>query len=335
MGDDSAIEWTDATWSPVVGCSRVSAGCQHCYAEVLAYRLAAMGQAKYQGLTHKVGNETRWTGEVRFVEEALSLPLRWKRPRRIFVNSMSDLFHEKVADEWIDRIFAVMALCPQHVFQVLTKRPERMRAYVTSVIEDRIRFTRWAAVGADVARTVNRECEAPPRWPLPNVHLGVSVENQETFDERVELLGRTPAALRFLSMEPLLEEIDCGNAFDDPPDDSPYGSIGWVIVGGESGPGARPMHPAWARSIRDQCAAAAVPYFFKQWGEWAPAPKRENGPGRMVRAGDVVLTLDGRRAPIRPDLSCDLEGEGVPMRRVGKKAAGALLDGREWRGFPR
>jgi protein gp37 len=248
MGDKSAIEWTDATWSPIVGCSRVSPGCQHCYAEALAYRLAAMGQKKYEGLTRKVGGEIRWTGAVRLAEEALDLPLRWKKPRRIFVNSMSDLFHEKVEGAWMDRIFSVMAACQQHQFQVLTKRARRMEI-----------FTRLR------------------KRPLPNVWLGVSVENQETADERIPVLLRCPAAVRFLSVEPLLGPVDLDGLWGYPGsaehDTLSRWPIHWVIVGGESGPGYRHMQTAWLEAVVGQCRAAKVPVFVKQ--DSGPKPGKQ------------------------------------------------------------
>jgi protein gp37 len=211
----------------------VSPGCIHCYAETVAARFSKPGQA-YDGLTDKNG---RWNGQIMVVEKHMLDPLRWRRPRKIFVNSMSDLFHENVADAVIDRIFAVMARASQHTFQILTKRPQRMREYC-------------------IARALG--------LPLPNVWLGTSAEDQATWDDRVEQLGRIPAAVRFVSAEPLLGDIDCGNAFDPAPDHSKYRPIGWVIIGGESGPGHRPMDPQWAESIAEQCRNAGVALFVKQ-----------------------------------------------------------------------
>ena len=298
MGDQSTIEWTQATWNPTVGCSRVSEGCRHCYAERQAFRAAAMGISRYDGITKKIGGEIRWTGEVRLVESALALPLRWKRPRRIFVNSMSDLFHEAVPDGWVMRILNVMARTP-HVYQILTKRPERMRDF----------FTRWADLsGEDFNPKLVRGPEEtrkahpsgrgqlfaamldamgrPPkgaayptfdwmegmiRWPawLPNVWLGVSVEDQATADARIPRLLQTPAAVRWVSYEPALGPVDfskwlvceyggtkmCGG---------PY--LDWIVVGGESGHGARPFDLAWARQTITQARAAGVPVFMKQAG---------------------------------------------------------------------
>lgn len=279
MGDNSAIEWTDATWNPVTGCSKVSPGCAHCYAETLALT-RLRGKPGYPGLP--------WTPEnaeanVVLRPERLEQPLRWRRPRRIFVNSLSDLFHELVPERFLDTVFAVMALASQHTFQVLTKRPARMLEYLTAGGDplDRI----WCR--ADELATILRIPfpDDMPRWPLPNVWLGTSVENQRFADERIPLLLETPARVRFLSMEPLLGPVE----FSDMSGRADYRArlgrpaltgIRWVIVGGESGPVHRPMDPAWVRSIRDQCVAADVPFLFKQWG------------GRTSKAGG--RELDGR-----------------------------------------
>lgn len=257
----TSIEWTDVTWNPVQGCSRVSPGCQNCYAERMMARFDSE-------LAVNTPGGPRWTGKVRLREDRLDQPLRWRKPRRVFVNSVSDLFHEDVPVEFIARVWSVMAQTPHHTFQVLTKRPERMAQALSSSFD------------ADA--------------PLPNVWLGVTCENQEQADKRIPHLLQTPAAVRFLSVEPMLGPVDvmpylsnredwycptcdrfvggasvkfdethdlCGQPCGDPPLD-----IHWVICGGESGPGARPIHPDWARSLRDQCAAAGVPFFFKQWG---------------------------------------------------------------------
>jgi len=214
MAEHSTIEWTEATWNPVTGCSKVSTGCKHCYAERLARRLQAMGAVRYRnGFT------------VTLHPAVLDLPKRWRQPRMIFVNSMSDLFHESVPPEFIQRVFATMRACPQHTFQVLTKRSARLR---------------------DLAQRLD--------W-APNIWMGVSVENRRVI-HRIHDLQAVPAHVRFLSCEPLLGPLD----------DLPLDGIHWVIVGGESGPGARPMQAEWVRAIRDQCRRADVPFFFKQWG---------------------------------------------------------------------
>lgn len=228
MGEQSSIEWTDATWNPVTGCTKISPGCKHCYAERLAARLQAMGNPRYRN-----------GFDLTLHPDQLTLPLRWRDPRRIFVNSMSDLFHEDVPEEFIHRAFEIMTQAHWHVFQVLTKRARRL-------------------------------AELAPRlpWP-PNLWQGVSVENAR-YTLRVAELVKVPAAIRFLSIEPLLGPIP----------HLPLDGIDWVIVGGESGPGHRPMQPEWVHAIRGRCAHAGVPFFFKQWG------------GRTPRAGG--RTLDGR-----------------------------------------
>lgn len=220
MADNSAIEWTDATWNPVTGCTKVSPGCDHCYAETFAER--------WRGVK---GHPFESGFDLQLRPDRLQTPLSWKRPRRIFVNSMSDLFHRDVPDYFVAQVFDTMARAYWHTFQVLTKRPERMRRLLR----------RWPW------------CEAP------NVWLGVSVESVG-FAWRVDMLRETPAAVRFLSIEPMLGPVR-GLAFN---------NIDWVIVGGESGPGARPMNPAWAIDVRDQCTAAGVAFFFKQWGGRSP-----------------------------------------------------------------
>jgi protein gp37 len=317
MADKSAIEWTDATWNPVVGCSVVSPGCTHCYAMKLAARLERMGSPAYHGLTQEMKAGPVWTGEVRAAgEHTLLQPLRWTRPRRIFVNSMSDLFHERMPMETIAQVFAVMALARQHTYQVLTKRSTRMRdtvaddrfADLVDYEMDEIAPAHWHA----------RELQDVGGWPLPNVQLGVSVEDQARADERIPHLLATPAAKRFLSCEPLLGPIDIrehllGLTVPYPRTDA----LHWVICGGESGPKARPMHPNWARSLRDQCAAAGVPFFFKQWGEYQPL-------GRGIGAPDLP-PIAGRH---------DIAAHGWRFQRAGKKVAGRFLDGRTHDEFP-
>lgn len=247
MGDKTGIAWTDATWNPVVGCSIVSPGCTNCYAMKTAHSLEGrFGKGKYGGLTRVVNGNPVWTGEVRLIESTLDQPLHWKKPRRIFVNSMSDLFHEGLSDDQIDSVFLVMARCRQHQFQVLTKRAQRMRDYVH---EFHLRPA-FAALGEGA------------EWPLRNVWLGVSVENQTRANERVPLLLNTPASTRFLSCEPLLGALDLWRYLD--PERMFRRHISWLIVGGESGPHFRPMSILWVQSIADQCRAARVPCFVKQ-----------------------------------------------------------------------
>jgi protein gp37 len=365
---EGGIYWTDETWNPIRGCSRVSEGCRNCYAEKVAYRFSGPGQP-YEGLvqTQYKGDELvrlpKWNGMILFAEDHLLDPLRWRpvvdheptcdyyladrkqirncgcpaRPRRIFVNSMSDLFHENVTDEMRDKIFAVMALCPQHTFQVLTKRPARMLTYLIAAagrLADVIESMRFDEPRRAVGPLPH--LNGGDTWfPLANVHIGVSVEDQKAADERIPLLLQAPAAVRFISAEPLLGALDIRPyLFADPerPNWARLNRLHWVIVGGESGPGARPMHPDWARSLRDQCVAADVPYFFKQWGEWSEV----DGPHcRSIRpelaATASVLNADGslegrkpKHSPYRDSL----------VAHVGKKAAGRLLDGREWNEMP-
>jgi protein gp37 len=225
MADSSRIEWTEATWNPVAGCNVLSPGCTNCYAMRMAARLEAMGMAKYEGTTRKSGGRAKWTGKIVLDHAALEIPKRWKRGRLIFVNSMSDLFHDKVPAEFILQVFATMRATPQHTYQVLTKRPERL-------------------------------VKLDPKidWP-ENVWMGVTVENED-FTGRIDLLRKSHAKTKFLSLEPLLGPLD----------DLDLGGIHWVIAGGESGPGCRPVEKAWVRSIRDQCKDANVAFHFKQWG---------------------------------------------------------------------
>lgn len=266
MSDNTGIEWTDATWNPVTGCEKVSPGCDHCYALTLAERFrGAPGHYFEHGF------------DVQLRPDKLDLPLRWRRPRRIFVNSMSDLFHKDIPDEYIAMVFAVMAFAPQHTFQLLTKRPARMRSLLSS---PGFEMLLWAAmVDLSAARAkpdvlcIDFE---PVDWPLPNVWLGVSVENQQWADTRIPALLATPAAVRFISAEPLLGPV----AF-------PAESLDWVIVGGESGKGARPMHPGWARQIRYQCELVGTPFLFKQWG----SHDEHGNPMSKHKAG---RELDGR-----------------------------------------
>lgn len=266
----TAIQWTDETWNPTRGCSVVSPGCVNCYAMKQAHRFSGLGKP-YYGLTKQTSAGPQWTGRVVLDEQTLLAPLHWKKPRRVFVNSMSDLFHDQLSDEDISRVFAVMALCPQHTFQVLTKRADRMRAYLEEMSGNPEAYCfAWAR------ETIEGAAHAPANtWPLPNVWLGVSVEDQLHADRRIPLLLQTPAAVRFISAEPLLGPIDLWGARYRYPEGHFAGAVGnwgqpprldWVIVGGESGPGARPCDVAWVRSIVEQCREAGVACFVKQLG---------------------------------------------------------------------
>lgn len=225
MGSRSSIEWTEATWNPVAGCTVLSPGCTNCYAMGMAARLALMGRNKYAGTTRKSGGRAKWNGEINLDHASLETPQQWRAGRLIFVNSMSDLFHEKVPVRFIQKVFSVAASTPQHTYQVLTKRAERM-----------------TMLGSTLS------------WP-ENLWMGVSVENID-YTWRIKSLQNTPAKIKFLSLEPLLGPLD---SLD-------LRNIDWVIVGGESGPGARPMKEEWVRSIRDQCLRSQVAFHFKQWG---------------------------------------------------------------------
>ena len=258
----SKIEWTrnddgteGKTWNPLAGCSVVSPGCTNCYAMRMAARIERMQpDGHYKGLTKRVNGNPVWTSKIaRAPDKLFNAPLKWRKPTRVFVNSMSDLFHEAVADEWIDEIFKIMAQCPQHTFQILTKRPARMRA--------------WCVKNAPV--------------PYPQIWLGVSVEDQARADERIPLLLDTPAAVRFISAEPLLGPLDIAQYMHKRAGDGGAGlhpmwwaekRLQWVIVGGESGPGKRPVNLGWMRDIRDQCKAASAPLFVKQIDKKIPIP---------------------------------------------------------------
>lgn len=260
------IEWTERTWNPIAGCTRISEGCKHCYAERMAKRLAAMGVPKYQGLLDPHG---RWNGQINVGDDHDFLaPLLRKKPTTWFVNSMSDLFHEGVSFDTIDRVFAVMALCPQHTFQVLTKRSARMREYMAAIHGER-RGLLSATVRANAMYH-----DAPLlalELPLKNVWLGVSVENQRAADERIPDLLECPAAVRFLSCEPLIESVTLNPWLLSEHGRRAIGAkpgIHWVICGGESGPGARANDVRWMRSIVKQCKAAGVSCFVKQLGAY-------------------------------------------------------------------
>jgi len=295
---DTKIQWTDKVWNPVRGCSKVSPGCANCYAERMASRFARPGDG-YDGLVFakRDGRAPGWTGEARFIPEMLDAPLRWRKPSLVFVNSMSDLFHDDITNEQIAAEFGVMAACPRHTFQVLTKRPKRMTEWFEWATRDATdagsgRFNSQAeACRGEAIDALQRLVSSgyhplrseltgyDSRWPLPNVHLGVSVENQAAADERIQLLLQCPAAVRWVSCEPLLGAVNLDDLWGERRvyrGDTVSGfldwepSIDWIVCGGESGPNARPMHPDWARSLRDQCKAAGVPFWFKQMSGLRP-----------------------------------------------------------------
>ncbi len=351
MSTKTAIEWTDATWNPVTGCTKVSAGCKHCYAERKWPRLAGNPKTVYYG---------RQFADVLTHGDRLDQPIRWTKPRMIFVNSMSDLFHEAVPDDFIDSVFGVMWAClwgrnekPGHVFQVLTKRAGRMRDYL---LQDRREYWARAAVnyGGGIDPDLIWDQVMGADGPHPRIWIGVSVEDQKSAEERIPTLLEMPAAVRWISAEPLQGPVNLTAILPEYPErldalegrlycDEPHtaGSyeevprLDWVVVGGESGPKARPMHPDWARSLRDQCNAAGVPFLFKQWGEFAT----EYQSGRDINFCYDRSTTGGW---IEMDGTYSL-GDGAapsdPMTaehvfRIGKKAAGRLLDGREWNQYP-
>ncbi len=331
---NTGIEWTHIpgykgeTWNPIVGCSIDSPGCKNCYAMRRANRLLD-GNPKtphYAGTTKKVNGKPVWTGKVaRASEKTLTAPLRWGKPRAIFVNSMGDLFHENVQDEWIDEVFYMMHMAARHIFIILTKRPERMKKYMEDLSPwHRVKRPRLNEIFGSEERAASADYFSMVReqpWPLPNVWLGVSVEDQKRADERIPYLLETPAAVRFISCEPLLGVVDLNTAeMNNDPNLKinplrgalpAFQKLDWVIAGGESGPHARPMHPRWLRSLRDQCQAANTPFFFKQWGEWVSVSEVEGaGPSYYFESGATV-------------------------RRVGKARAGRTLDGIEHTEFPK
>jgi protein gp37 len=302
MSDVSSIEWTDATWNVITGCSIKSAGCKNCYAMRLAGTRLQHHPSR-AGLTRDSAAGPVWTGEVRFNEQWLEQPLLWRRPRQVFVCAHGDLFHENVPDAWLNDIFGVMSRAHWHTFQVLTKRADRAFRYLT------------------------------PRKALPNVWLGVSVEDQLTANERIPVLLKTPAAVHWISAEPLLGAIDLrslavtanGRA------GSFVSAIDWVVVGGESGARARPMRAVWAQSLRDQCISNGVPFLFKQWGTYRPPlTRQEKQPAGKWR--ELVLeTGEIRRVHFVGDRAAD---ETELFVKLGKGAAGRLLDGVQHDGFP-
>lgn len=254
---DSSIQWTDKVWNPMVGCSIHTPGCRHCYAMKLAHRLSRMGQDKYAGLTEQAKGGAVWNGRVRVDRRSLGLPLTWKKPRKIFVNSMSDLFHEDFTDEDIDEVFAVMAIAHWHTFQPLTKREGHLLEYLSKAGRLDDIYDHWT--------TFSGSSRCAQAWPLPNVHIGLSVEDQQRANQR-SLVAKELAEmgwLVWLSIEPLLEGIDIRIALPRHAGDK---GVRWVVVGGESGPGARPFNLSWARDIIRQCRERGARVFVKQLG---------------------------------------------------------------------
>jgi protein gp37 len=364
MGDKTGIQWTDATWNPIRGCSRISQGCVNCYAERVAARFSGPGQP-YEGLAEQryhlntiehrdeqgryLGQDDlqiyagpRWTGEVRAIHAQLAQPLRWRRGRRIFVNSMSDLFHEALPVGEIAAVLGVMALAPHHTFQVLTKRADRMGAFFRDYHDgDYERNLNWWINEAcqrlpdGLTKGIRLRERLPRVLPLPNVWLGVSAENQATADARIPHLLRTPAAIRFVSAEPLLEEIDLTRINRDSvnsidalagtysyPVPIPHAQINWVIAGAESGPGARPAEVDWYRSLRDQCANAGVALFLKQAINEHYYAYAQSG---MARDADGCCDIG-----IAPGLGSSRKPAGGGHELIGAP----YLDGRQYLAFP-
>jgi protein gp37 len=325
------IEWATDVWNPVTGCTEVSAGCKNCYAKRMHKRLQKMAPDKYSAPFHTIQTH----------EDVLLQPLKWRKHKRVFVNSMSDLFHENVSFEFIDMVMAIITLSRRHTFMVLTKRPLRMRYYFSAPKGKLVE--RWANATYTIGLSdkyddndapncaVHNICESD--WPISNLWLGVSVEDQSTADTRIPELIRIPAAIHFLSCEPLLGPIDFENIpgpmIQTKDTDGLIGApkklgyIDWVIAGGESGKHARPMHPVWVRGLRDQCHAANVPFFFKQWGEWIePVDTQVTG---KESADSFNLLYPGKWYSF-PD--------GLTTRKSGKARAGRKLDGAEHNALP-
>lgn len=314
MSTATTIEWTNATWNPVRGCAIVSKGCTNCYAMRQAHRHNYDGEeigrppGAYFGLTQMSKGGPVWTGKVSLHPELLDWPLHRRKPLRIFVNSMSDLFHEDVPDDFIAQVWFTMACTQQHTFQILTKRPQRMLEWLTRHGQNAV----FAGEEPEYQESLKRH-----GWPLRNVWLGVSVEDQASADERIPLLLQAPAAVRWISAEPLLGPVGLylphANWATHPDNKEETATVlDWVVAGGESGPGARPMHPDWVRSLRDQCAHARIPFFFKQWGAWLPAGQ-DGAPDHTPRI-------------INPH-------HDQPLLTT-KRAAGRLLDGRTHDAYP-
>lgn len=358
----SKIEWThrpgtkSEVWNPTTGCDKISQGCKFCYAEVMHKRLRGMGKKKYQ---HK------FLGELQMHEEELLKPLSWKKPRTVFVNSMSDLFHKDVTWMFLDKVFAIMVLTPHNTYQILTKRADVMAHYFAQG-KDRL-VERWEQATYEIGLTgltdKNDDPDAPAchvfnlceqQWPRPNIWLGVSAENQETLDERVPFLVKVDAHVRFISYEPALGPIDCVKYFWYP---DPHGApadflrtnqISWLIAGGESGQKARPFHPKWFTDIRDQCKAADIKFFFKQYGKWGtrwvntrtdhPVFKMYDSYLRWtqkdwVKKGDILVDMNGKICHIGKDMQ-EAKYPVVILQNLGKGESGNVLDGVQHLEYP-
>jgi len=327
----SKIEWTDKTWNPVIGCSKISEGCENCYAEKMAFRLTNMLKNTKNHISNEINTSCiayssiiengKWNGKTALRKDKLQEPSKWKKPCKIFVCDMGDLFHESVPFQWIDKIFTVCACNPHHIFQLLTKRPERALKYFNWKEPD------WANEGMredDGVKIPFKDW----KWPLDNVWIGVTVENQEQSEIRIPLLSKIPVRIKYISCEPLLGPIDLSEIIYEGQKIYPLKFINWVIAGGESGPGSRPMHPDWVRSLQDQCEATNIPFFFKQWGEYRPFEKMSKPNFYIDSATNKInFIVDGKWLDYPLITNC-------MFLKIGKKKAGRLLDGIIYNEFP-
>lgn len=327
--NNTTIEWTNVSWNPVVGCTKVSQGCKNCYAETMHERFNGKGSFR----------------NINMKPDKLHEPLKWKGPKRCFVNSMSDLFHEDVPFEFIDKVHAVMAIADNITFQVLTKRAQRMKQYYTTPGRTEAIQREMSAIMHQYPKYYKRVMtaamkliESPMQLTIQNLWLGVSVENQDAANGRIPELLQCPAGVRWVSCEPLLGPVIL------------FGEIDWVVVGGESGPKARPMHPEWVKLLHEHCKAANVPFFFKQWGEWYTRHYKMGNPPKptfimwrdyqhftqklWATKGDACLDRNGKLCEIGGDFMTATYPV-VIMQRVGKKAAGRQLDGVEYSEYPK
>ena len=347
------------TWNPVVGCRKVSEGCRNCYAERMANRLAGIANKKSAATTSllkyaDVIYNGKWNGKASFNTDELLAPLQWKSPRVVFVCSMGDLFHENTMETWIDKVMVMIALNPKHIFIILTKRAKRMAEYFSRPKEKIVEA--WEKACYDIGLSdSNDDIDSPAcfiynrafgytkksttGWPLTNMWLGVTAENKAAANERIPALLKIKAAVKFVSVEPMLGPVNLSiwfySGFMEPPFDD---CVDWVICGGESGPGARPMHPDWVRSLRDQCKEAQVPFFFKQWGEW------QNGSCFKEKVKHLFMLDDGQAFGYSietgmveiKNVSSEYWNKHTPVTvsKVGRKQSGNLLDGVRYETYP-
>lgn len=331
----SKIEWTEHTWNPMVGCSKCSRGCKNCYAIdeawIRKHHPNPKIKQKFDGVVHKTeGGVLNWTGNIHFAPDALQIPLRRKKATLYFVNSMSDTFHPNMPVEYIDEIHAVMALCRQHTFQLLTKHPDEMAAYYRGNWQQRV-IQKLHEVYRDESKKLFDMCgDAEARLQvndyLQNIWHGTTVEDQLCANERIPHLMQVPTACRWLSCEPLVSSIKIYDLVVDMRTNTPM--VDWIVVGGEQAVEAQPMHPAWVMEIRNLCERTGIPFFFKQWGDWVPI---EHWGDSAVRTKRYVWE-DGS---VEEDMYVKNGRGGQVMAKVGKKRAGAVLEFREHRDYPK